>query len=183
MYDDGRDAYTCPSCDYVGPNGPVEASYGECPICGAPGEVRCRCRMGDTRCANGHGWHYKGDELHLTEYPSDGLHPKCGSHCKVVPTQRTADWFRDFETFDEIPEPPPPQPKPKRKRKRRRPTMEEESFTTNQKLDWPQDGARRRVETYRGMPQFPQIQDTLKRIAALRLLELASSLLVTVKKP
>lgn len=40
--------------------------------------------MGDTRCANGHGWHFKEDEVHETVYPSDGTHPRCGPWCRVV---------------------------------------------------------------------------------------------------
>lgn len=61
-----------------------DAPYGNCPICGRPGVTRCLCLMGDTRCTQGHGWHFRGSEVHLTDYPADGSHPRCGPRCRVV---------------------------------------------------------------------------------------------------
>lgn len=29
----------------------------ECPICGEHYEMRCRCKIADSRCPNGHEWH------------------------------------------------------------------------------------------------------------------------------
>lgn len=34
-----------------------DAPYGICPECGMPFSSRCRCRMGDRTCPNGHAWH------------------------------------------------------------------------------------------------------------------------------
>ena len=31
-----------------------------CPVCGGMYVTRCRCRIGDSKCASGHEWHYEG---------------------------------------------------------------------------------------------------------------------------
>ena len=30
----------------------------DCPICGMPAEVTCRCPRRDSECGNGHRWHW-----------------------------------------------------------------------------------------------------------------------------
>lgn len=56
--------------------------YGFCPSCGAPGVSRCRCRLSDTKCANGHEWHFFNGQKHLG--PSN--HADASDHmgCRVV---------------------------------------------------------------------------------------------------
>lgn len=57
----------------------VASGYGLCPVCGAPGVMRCKCWIGDTTCSNGHTWHFQGEEVHLGEFPHDGTgnHADC----------------------------------------------------------------------------------------------------------
>lgn len=60
----------------------ADVGYGFCPVCGAPGVMRCRCFIADTTCSAGHTWHFDGEEVHLGEFPHDGT----GNHanCKRV---------------------------------------------------------------------------------------------------
>jgi len=60
----------------------VPAPYGDCPQCGSPGVSRCRCRLADTKCANGHEWHHVGAEVHLG--PSDHSDASNHSGCVLV---------------------------------------------------------------------------------------------------
>jgi len=61
-----------------------ENPYGSCPVCGQPGVERCRCRLGDTKCASGHEWHHYNDELHLG--PSNHKDGADHKNCKIVQT-------------------------------------------------------------------------------------------------
>lgn len=38
---------------------PIDAvEYAQCPTCSREYTVRCRCPLGDMRCANGHHWYH-----------------------------------------------------------------------------------------------------------------------------
>ena len=60
------------------------SGYGPCPVCSEPGVMRCRCRLSDTKCPNGHVWHFMGDETHLgSGHDTGGDH----SGCEVVTSE------------------------------------------------------------------------------------------------
>lgn len=38
--------------------------FNVCPKCNAGSIVQCRCMRSDMTCANGHHWHYHGNDIH-----------------------------------------------------------------------------------------------------------------------
>jgi hypothetical protein len=44
----------------------------ECPTCGGPAVRTCRCRRGDSRCAQGHEWH--SCPVHKAAHPWPSQH-------------------------------------------------------------------------------------------------------------
>jgi hypothetical protein len=67
---------------------PPHVGYGSsCPVCAGPATGRCRCRLNDTNCANGHSWF---------ECPTHGLmvgeanHGERSSECVCTPAAKSA---------------------------------------------------------------------------------------------
>jgi hypothetical protein len=67
-----------------------DLSYGPCPICDAPGVTRCRCKLADTQCSNGHEWHFQGGQIVLG--PADH-----SAGLESVGAARSSDWAGVFK--------------------------------------------------------------------------------------
>lgn len=57
-----------------------------CPVCSGEAVARCRCLLGDRRCANGHQWHRC--QVHGAVVVGAADHSKGSEECSCKGTKR-----------------------------------------------------------------------------------------------
>lgn len=92
-----------------------KAASNDCPTCGEAYYTRCRCKLGDSQCKNGHQWHYSGGKVVVGPAPHDAAPVLKTAGPEMVPAPPTGDESPEMPPSP-APEPPPPPPEDKKHR-------------------------------------------------------------------